>query len=476
MSTFVLLPRELTPWVLNTEYKTFHDAIHGYMKVSNLACRIIDSKLYQRTDDLSQLGTCSKVFHTARHTRFDHGIGTYHLADLITTCIANRTKPHKIEDYLKSIPELQDYFNRTYNGIAIFDKYICELIKIAALVHDIGHGPFSHVFDDIFLPSVKKIAGPNDSHEDRSGLFIEDIITNDSILSEVIKPPEIQFIKNVINPGKEHIGFLYQIVSNYLNGLDVDKYDYILRDSANTGFFTSFECSRLVNDVYIVDNTICYTKQSIYDAFKLYQSRYDLHKNVYTHKGVVAAQFMIAELMTLLDPILKISESVDSIDKFCKITDNYILKSIDLINPATFNDEQKLLFKKAQIILDRYNNHNLYVFINNITTNKKITITIDDFKKIDDYDSKYDSDILIYQSRIGYVSGNKKNPFDNMFVCSTKNADDQKLLHVKQSDISHLIPQVYQEFITLVFYRIRGDYEGKEKINKWFNQIVASLN
>ena len=463
-------------FILNTEYKTFHDEIHGYMKISNLACRFIDHKYFQRLRKLKQLGTCDRVFHTASHTRFDHLIGTYSLATKLLDCITTRTKPDTIADYLKSIPELQDYYNRTYSGMALLDKYVCELIKIAALTHDIGHGPFSHVFDDVFLPSVKQVEEQYDLHEERSGLLIEHIIKNDPVLKDIIKPSEIQFIRDVINPKEQHTGFLYQIVSNYLNGLDVDKYDYIMRDSAKAGIGVSFNADRLTNDAYVVENTICYPKQTIYDAFRLYQSRYDMHKSVYTHKMVLSSQFMIAELMTILDPILKISESVNDPDKFAKMTDSYILECLETYKSADINlsDEKKELIKKADVILERWNTHNLYVFIDNFTSDKKIPITIEDFKKLETFDPKYQDDILIFQSRIGYVSGNKSNPFDNMFVCSPKNnTGEQKLEKIKKTEISHFIPQVYQEFITLVFYKVRGDSEGEKKIKAWFAQLIG---
>jgi HD superfamily phosphohydrolase len=464
-------------FVLNVGYKKLHDNIYGDISVSNLACRIIDSKPFQRLRDLNQLGTCYLVFHGAIHKRFDHKFGTYRGADLVLKCIVSRTKPSSIEKYLKSIPELQHYFNRTYNGIAVLDDYICELVKLAGLSHDLGHGPFSHVFDDVFLPAVKKTLGPNDSHEERSGTLLEYIIKSDEILSKVIQQPEIQFMKNVINPKKEHTGFLYQIISNSLNGLDVDKYDYIVRDSANVNFKTGFDPSRLMNDVYIIDNIITYPKDVIYDGFRMYQSRYDLHKQIYTHKGVIAAQFMIVEIMILLDPILKLSEAVNNVDEFCKLTDNYILQSTKFLKSSycKLSDEHVKLVDKAHALLERLNTHNLYVFIDNITLNKKTPISIDDFKKLDDFESKYESDIIIYQSQIGYVSGNKKNPFDNMFACSTKSIENQKLIHINKNEISQLLSESYQEYITLVFYKVRDDEVGKAKIGKWFEAIKSKI-
>src|SRR5207253_5636322 len=139
----------------------------------------------------------------AVHTRHEHSIGTYFLAGRILDCISKNTDPLDIYQYFSEITELKQYFNDTYGeNIYIFDEFIIELIKIAALCHDLGHGPFSHVFDDFFLPYVKKELSPNDHHEVRSGLLLEKIIKSNKKLSKIIGDNEINFMKNIINPEK----------------------------------------------------------------------------------------------------------------------------------------------------------------------------------------------------------------------------------------------------------------------------------
>ena len=129
-----------------------------------------------------------------------------------------------------------------------------------------------------------------------SCLSLEIIIKEHKKLSKLISDDEIQFMKNMINPTSAHTGFVYQIVSNSMNGLDVDKYDYIARDSYVTGIQTNFNCERLVDHIRVINNNICYQEQSIADIIELYTTRYKLHKTVYAHKGVIAAQYMIIEI------------------------------------------------------------------------------------------------------------------------------------------------------------------------------------
>lgn len=460
-------------------YKEIFDAIHGFISISNYAARIIDSAPFQRLRRLKQLGTCEYVFPTGIGKRFEHSIGTYHLAGAAMKSIM-KTKPDEISSYLQSIPELSNYYERTYGNKHVLDDFVCELVKIGGLCHDLGHGPFSHIFDDIFLPNAKKEPSKYDLHEERSGFILAHIVKNDPLLTKMIHDSDIEFIKTLINPTDKHTGFLYQIVSNTLNGADVDKYDYITRDSYALDQKTGFDFRRLVNNITIVENTICYYPENInQEIIKMFQSRYNLHKQFYCHKLVISAQFMIVEIFKLLDDVLKISESVDNVDNFCELTDDYILNSITfLMKPyCKLTDEQTKNVKKAYEILMRLNTHNFYVFVDTFINDDVIDFSMDDFRQLKTFETKYEDDILFYKTKIGFVSGNKKNPLDSLFTYqpSKKYIEGKKqLVKIDRKHFSCLIPEKHQEFIIMIFYRNRNDVEGKAKITAWFKEIVAA--
>lgn len=458
---------------LIVDFKNIHDNIHGYISISNFAYFIINSEEFQRLRKIKQLGTCVYAFPNAYHNRFVHSIGTYYLASRLINCIVKNTLVGTIDEYLKSITELQDYYHRQYNGeVYLLDEYVCELIKIAALCHDLGHGPFSHVFDYI-----------DDSHEERSKLLLENIIKKNSTLSNVIKKQDIEFMKNLISPKEKNQGFIFQIISNSFNGLDVDKFDYIARDSYVLGINSGFDHSGLVDHVKIIDNNIVYPERVCYEIKKMYETRYSLHKQIYNHKSVISSQLMIVELLKILDPILGLSNIGKDMDKFCKLTDDYIFSCVDsmlplymelsLYDPKYF--EKVNILKDAEKIIKRINNHRMYKFIGYCIADCNIDLTMKDFENIETFDSNYSNQIIIFQTKIGFVSGNKKNPLDNIYTYSTSSFDNIKSQCIKANkisihDISLITPKVYQEYITMIFSKSENQDEWLN-IHKWTEEI-----
>lgn len=455
--------------------KQIHDSIHGYISLSNLMVWVIDSIPFQRLRKLKQLGCCYLVFHNAVHTRHEHSIGTAHLAGKLMDTLNATTDPLDIDEYLASIAELKPYYDRTYRGkIHVLDEYIIELVKIAALCHDLGHGPFSHVFDDYFLPLIKKDSEDCDKHEYRSCVLLEMIIKEHKKLSKIIGDGEIQFMKNLIHPTKDHTGFIYQIVSNTLNGLDVDKYDYIQRDSYVTGTPSSFKADRLIGQARIINNNICYPEQAIGDIVELFQTRYKLHKTVYCHKAVISAQYMIIEVMKHLDKAIQLSESVRDMIKFIKCTDEYVLNCHHMLKSdyCKLPEQIETSVNKACNIILKIDSHQLYPHVDTYVSNERIDISRKHFT------AGSVNDILIYRNVIGYVSGRKSNPLNDIYVFKTKdlaNSDKLTSRKVQITDYSLMLPANHQEHITMIFYR-RSSQETINAIKNEFRYLVTNPN
>ena len=340
-------------------HKEIYDPIHGtYIKLTTLSMLIIDTSQFQRLRYLHQLGTCHFVFPSATHTRFEHSIGTYYLAGRVLDSIKNNSEASVINTYLKDIPELKKYYA---NREVSLDPYICELIKIAGLCHDIGHGPFSHVFDDVFLKIVGN-KSPLESHEVRSEYILKYIVKNNEILKSIITNDQIDFISTLINPGKKNNGFIYQIVSNSFNSIDVDKFDYLCRDTHYLGLKYSIDSNRLIEDMKVINNKICFPDKINYEIISLFKTRYRLHKQIYCHKAVISIQYMINDIMMLLNDIVGIYDSIKDPERFTELTDEYIITYLKILykNINNYNDNDKEKIKHAYAIWEKINNRNLY--------------------------------------------------------------------------------------------------------------------
>lgn len=421
------------------QYKIVRDCIHGYISLSNLMVYIIDSHEFQRLRKLRQLGLCHYVFPNATHTRHEHSIGTAHLAGRIMDCVIKSTPQSDLEKYLEEIPELQNYFIKT--GNYYLDDYIVELVKIAALCHDLGHGPFSHLFDDMFITTGSK-------HEERSCILLRRIILKDKYLSSIIEEDHIKFMCNLINPSQNHQGFIYQIVSNNVNGMDVDKYDYIARDSRMLNLSEKPDFDLLIDHIRVIDNIICYPDQSLQLIKQLFNQRYNLHKIVYSHKSVIAVDLMLIDILTCLDPILEISKSVNDMDKFIQLTDEFVLTSyISFSSPYyLIPDNLKNNLNQAISIINKLNQHKLYTHIGTIVTHKTIDISHEQFS--------YSNDVVVFQTVIGYVGGSKSNPFDNIYTFNTKDQfGSLKKNKCNMEKHSKIITKKYQENLTMIFSR-----------------------
>jgi deoxynucleoside triphosphate triphosphohydrolase SAMHD1 len=459
--------------IIDDNYKTIHDNIHKYIHISNIAIKFIDNSIFKRLQSLHQLGTCYFVFNGPSHTRFEHSIGTYHLAGKLVDTIIDRTNQDELHSYLCEIHELDNYYSRYGIKNRTIDIYVKELIKIAGLCHDLGHGPFSHVFDDIFIKYLfNDTVISNDKkkyfhHEFRSCLLVELIWKNNPFLYDLIHHDEIKFIQSLINPPKiKH--FIYQIISNNLNGLDVDKFDYINRDAININVKEhTIDISRLIEDVYVINNNITYPKQSYMDIINLFNKRYYLHKDFYSHKVVISIQYMIVDLMILIEPFINFKEAIFDMDKFILLNDdlilNFPLNTIMLYNKLSIPVPSDVI--KAFSLIERINNRDLYKLIGHyVNTEIKSTSELSLPSTIDI------TNIIFHQSYIGYISGNKKkNPLESIWFYDKKKVM-KKSIHntsftISKGDISYLIPEKIIEAITLIFSRNKLDEDLIKEIN-----------
>jgi uncharacterized protein len=199
------------------------DPIHGFIRANPLEAALLQSQPMQRLRFIHQLGWTFLVFPGAEHSRFSHALGVMHLAGRIYDALASRSNG--------LLPE----------GPACFER---RLVRVAALVHDIGHAPFSHSAEGLFRGGI--------DHEDMTRRLLESAEMRQVFLEhgDGIDPAAVQSVLSKTGAGPLHI--LSEIVSSEL---DVDKMDYLRRDSLYCGvLYGSYDLERLIETVILVED------------------------------------------------------------------------------------------------------------------------------------------------------------------------------------------------------------------------------
>uniref|UniRef100_A0A336KJM9 CSON012397 protein n=1 Tax=Culicoides sonorensis TaxID=179676 RepID=A0A336KJM9_CULSO len=327
----------------------FVDVIHGKVQYPGYVKTLIETEEFQRLRHLKQLGTSSQVFYSATHTRYEHSLGVCYLA-------------------LKLMQTLERNC-----GITISEIHR-KCVAIAGLFHDLGHGPFSHMWEDYV-----RVRNPSEqwTHEQTSCNFVKHFFEkHDMKLSK--EPFEhlygIELIQALISGDQDRLKtfltpdlmYLAEIVSNKFTEIDVDKQDYILRDEyflkgniRIIEFQGLFDRCRITKD----ENNNSHISYHIddYDLIcNLFENRANLHIYCYQEPTIRGAEKMIMDALVLAEEAgFKIkgvapSEMHRDLEKFLYLTDS-------IVNQVYASDDPKL--KEAQAILRRLNTGDLYKLV-----------------------------------------------------------------------------------------------------------------
>ena len=235
------------------EPKIINDPVFGFIKIPRgLLYDVVRHPLMQRLNRINQLGLASVVYPGARHTRFQHSLGAFHLMS-------------------EAILSLQQ------KGQFIFDSE-AEAVQAAILMHDIGHGPFSHVLENTLISGI--------SHEDISLLMMEQINRDlNGQLNLAISIFKDEYPKR----------FLHQLISSQL---DMDRLDYLRRDSFFTGVTEgNIGSARIIKMLNVVDDQLVVEQKGIYSLENYLTTRRLMYWQVYLHKTAVACEKMLVNLL-----------------------------------------------------------------------------------------------------------------------------------------------------------------------------------
>jgi HD superfamily phosphohydrolase len=312
--------------------KIIYDKVWGEIDMSDLAISIIDTPMYHRMSYIKQTSMAYRVFPTATHTRFNHQVGVYGLLKKTLNILISKGHLIITEDTIRLTP--MEMTERVKNGLKpsiTKDEY--EWICLGGLLHDLGHGPASHTFDDLIEELVIKGLIINTkwrTHEERSQELFRNMVDNDNIK---ISQEGVEYICNIINPSMtHHHDFRFQFVNNEVNGVDVDKMDYICRDCMVFGIASHTNIERIIENSSIVydgqDKTTnvfgtywSFSDRIKNEVFNLFMMRYQLYRDIYNHPKVI--KFEIAYKVVLSNNIGLVVECFNEhdIQSFIEMTD-----------------------------------------------------------------------------------------------------------------------------------------------------------
>ena len=323
---------------MNEKNKFIRDSVYGDISLNRFEVEVMDMPQFQRLRRIKQLGLISLIYPGANHTRFEHCVGTMNLASKLASELG-------------------------------LDEYETQLVRISGLVHDIGHGPFSHVSEGV-------LSFP---HEELTKYVVEKTSMHD-LLSEKFDTKQIVDIIN----GKGHLG---PIISGEL---DVDRMDYLLRDSHNTGVaYGIIDYERIISNLKLDDGLVLDIK-GVQAAEGALVSRYFMYPSVYQHHTtrIVNSMFRRALKKEIdsgklnekdiykyddSDIISLFRQSDDEIvrDMINRLDNRNIPKRVKTIRLDNFKNPEKLykieqstLRKAEEEIAEDYGMDKNYVFIN----------------------------------------------------------------------------------------------------------------
>ncbi|MEM0005472.1 MAG: HD domain-containing protein [Ignisphaera sp.] len=312
--------------------KRIYDEVHGYIELSDVELKIVDSPVFQRLRFIKQLAAAWYVYPGATHTRFSHSLGVMHIMGLIASRLLNLGYIYNADDV--------------------------QLLRLAALLHDIGHTPFSHAIEPFYKHRLYI------GHEDLSKIVIlENSEIRETLDSYGYDPKTVVALLE----GRYKEPLYNQLLSG---DVDVDRMDYLIRDALHTGVtYGSIDLQRIIATLVVDgDGNLAILDKGIDALENFYLARMHMYRAVYYHKTLVGYEMMLRKIYEYVneyveDPLLpKSREDIIRIARSGEIAvwhdDWFLGVMIDMYRKGRCRELKELIeaffFRKGyKVVVDR---------------------------------------------------------------------------------------------------------------------------
>lgn len=460
-------------------HKIIQDPIYGQMEIERYIVTLMDTVEFQRLRRLRQNGNALMVYPSDTHTRFEHCLGVYHLTDVI------------LQQLQKELEQRPEWFQSP--GSWEYYLEATRLVKIAALLHDVGHGPFSHLFERTL--SQVDLTGIDipDNHEKIGCLIVRHML-----LEQKCSEDDIYIVQHLIcgeqidaerYPFFQKFYFLQQLVSSGISALDMDKLDYIIRDSHAVQLQVNIIVKRILQNAHLHQLAekivICFDSSLQFEISQVFQSRYALHKMLYQHPKVIAIDMITRRVLLLAQELgivnfvaaiqhLKQEKSPDYFELYDELDDHVIeyIARRAREEPAAKAQEKTLELRK---LVHHLKTHTIIPIVYHLCVSAAYFAEADQYsgalkKSILEAIAESGEDYSGYEIAVKEMHYGMKVANPNEYVCYTKNGCVQvtkpcldrlqiSLQSVQSEDvrvIQHQVqqistPQAFMEFCVCIY-------------------------
>jgi len=400
------------------EWGFVKDPIYGYIRLTEVEKNVIDTLAVQRLRRIRQLAGAEYVYPAANHTRFEHVLGAMYLAGVV-----GENLPVNLSSEEK------------------------QKIRLAALLHDVGHAPFSHLFEPLLLRFLHR------THEDMSSWIIADSKLAEVINAQGYDPKELSDLA-IGKYGASDNRFLGQIISS---SFDVDKMDFVVRDSYHTGAgYGSVDVFRLIYTMDILDGNLAVDITALPALESLILARLESFRVIYFHRACRAVQMMLLRALELAKDDLEILR-IDNPDQYLEWDDYSVWsklvqnsKSREILRDLSQRKLLKCAYEKTFFVKDE--------LVSSVFTNENVRLKLEEeiARKADVPVEEIRIDVPSLPS-VPYYNAFEIGPVDIPIFSKTRTGT---MIPEKITELSKVV-DVLQVFMNIIRVYTRENYREK---------------